>query len=525
MAGGVVLGLLVLGAATWALWPGGPPENGLPAVPTLAVLPFENLSGDSTQAYLADAVAGELTAALAKISGIHVVSRTSAMRYKDERPPLPEIGRELRADLVMEGSVMEVGNRLRITPQLIVAATDHHMWSDSYDGDLSDVLPRLSEVARSVAAQVQVALTTEDEQRLSVAPTTSPQVMQAVLRARPLIEAETPTSIDQAIRLLNGALDLDPSFAPAWGLLAHAEFLQVSWFTGSEVGTKVIPQVEEAAHRALALDPGDVEAQIAMAGVSELRLRWDDALGVYEKILASDPSNTTAGIYLANVLEAMGRYSEAEAQARRTVTMDPLSPWAQLELANVFFESRRMDETLTQMRRSLEVDPSNFRLRAFVTAYLVGFGHCEGPGDWLPAELGIGGAVSEMERFLGSPEDADAGTLGAAVGILATCGQPDRARELYHRLQAIADTGYVPPLLLARARITVGDTTGVLDLLDEALTAEVAETRWITNGESFREVREAFRAAPRFEALVDRVGLPRSPLKWPTSTSTESGSR
>ncbi|HKJ92666.1 MAG TPA: protein kinase [Longimicrobiales bacterium] len=524
-AGGVVVAIaafaLLKGRAPAAA---GQPEDSLP---TLAVLPFDVFSGDSAQAYLSDGVTEALTSAIAKVQGLHVISRTSVMRYRGraDRPPLPQIGRELHADLLMEGSVTGAGDQVRITAQLITASNDHHIWSDSYDGDLSDVLSFLSDVARAVAGQVQVALTKEDEQRLAVAPSTDPKVMQAVLRARYLMENETTENVNQAINLLNQALDLDPSFAPAWGMMAHVQSVRVSWFAQNEAGTTIVPFVEQAARRALALDSGDVDAQIGMAAIHELQFQWDDAVRTYRSILERNPSYGLAGVYLTNTLTWMGRYEEAEAVARRTVAIDPFSVQAQHELANVLFESRRLDATMVQMRKALEVDPTDPKLRAFVTGYLVRFGHCEGPGRWLPAELGIGDAVSEAERLMTSGTAPDPSTLGTLVWVFASCGHVDRARQLYQQLQAMADTASVPPFVLAAAKVTVGDMDGVLDLLEQSFEQEGANIRTLTNGESSRAIRDSLRGNPRFEALVDRIGLPRSPLKWSTERAARTGTR
>ncbi|MEJ2679147.1 MAG: hypothetical protein P8174_08750 [Gemmatimonadota bacterium] len=370
-----------------------------------------------------------------------------------------------------------------------------------------------------------MALTEEDEQRLAVAPGTDPQVMQAVLRARYLMENQTTENVNQAIRLLNEALYMDPSFAPAWGMMAHVQAARASWFAGSETGTKIIPIVEQAARRALALDSGDVDAQIGMASVYELQLRWEDAVRTFQSILARNPSYGLAGVYLTNMLTWMGRYQEAEAVARRTVAIDPFSLPAQHELANVYFESRRFDETMDQMRRALNVDPTSERLRVFTTGYLLEFGHCEGPGDWLPSTLGIGDAVSEMERLVKLGEDGDPFILRALIGGFATCGRMDRARQLYDQMQAMADTGYVPPLALALAKTYVGDMDGVFDLLEQAFEQQDADIVTLTNGEATRAIRDSLRGDPRFEALIDRIGLPRSPLKWPASPTARSGTR
>ncbi|MGD8322482.1 MAG: BTAD domain-containing putative transcriptional regulator, partial [Gemmatimonadota bacterium] len=481
-----------------------------PPVPRVAVLSFTPVGEDSARTSLAEGVTDQLTTSLAGIQGLRVIP---APPYSEDRP-LADIGSELDADLLVRGSVLVMKDKARITTQLFKPPTDHPVWSKTYDGDLSDVLPFLARVARSIAGQVEVVLTREDARQLATVPTTSPQVMNAVLRARMLVERETPESIRQAIVLLNQALNLDPSFAPAWGLLSHAELLKVGWFTESGSGREVIPKVEQAARRALALDPDDVQARIGMAGVYELRGQWELAVRTYRAILTEDPSCSVAGVYLANVLTWMGRYEEAEAVAREMVELDPLWGTAHFELLNVLWESRRYDQALAHLRGALAMDPENPNFRALTAAALTLSGRCGGPGSLLPEEWGIGAPVDEIERLLRLSEAPGSWLLSTAVWVFADCGRQDRALNVYRTMEEMAETTYVSPLERARARVAAGDMDGVLDLLEEGLHQQGAEVRTLTNGEAFNALRDSLRGDPRFEVIVDRIGLPRSHLKW-----------
>ncbi len=488
-------------------------QGGAPA-PSLAVLPFDDFSGDTAQAYLSTGLTDALISSLAGIHGLDVRSRTSVMRYQGARPPAPEVGQDLGADLILEGSLLRVGEQIRITAQLIRAATDTNLWSGSYDGNLSDVLSLLGEVARTVAGQVKVVLTPQDEARLAETPTTSPQVMDAMLRARYLLEQGTPQDLNRAIRILEGALDMDPAFAPAWGLLGRAHAARVGWFGGGEAAEEVMPLAEQAARRALALDPGNVDAQVVVASQDETEFRWQSAVDAYRRILDRDPSHVYAHIWLANLLTWMAEFEEAEALTREAVRLDPLLSDAQNELAHVLYEVGREDDAFPYLIRSLEVNPTNIYALGSMILTLP----CEGSGDLLPAGLEMGNLLGEADRIVTAITAQGpllANQYEPLIALYSRCGRPERAQELYREMKERAKTEFLSPAFRARVHARMGDMEGALPLLEEALEIKDVALVTLTNGRESQLLRDSLRGNPRFEAVVDGLGFPRGP-EWST---------
>lgn len=494
--------------ALWALSSFGPSSSadGLHR-PRVAVLPFDDFSGDTSRAYLAYGVTDALNSCLAGIRGLEMISRTSTMGFKDNRPPLPQVGRELNADLLLEGSLLQVGDQIRITTQLIRAATDTNLWSASFDGNLSDVFGLLADVARAVAEQVEVVLTPRDEERLSLAAASDPQVVDAVMKARFLVYTGTSQDLEQAIRILEAALDLDPAFAPAWALLGKAHATRVGWFGGAEAAGEVMLFAEEAARRALALDPENVDAHLALTTLFEAEFRWQDAVDVYQMVLDRDPSYAMAHIWLANVQAAMGRWEEAEASAREAIRVAPLLPDAYNELMHVLGNAGRMEELIPLLSRSLELDPTRLNTRFLITTLLGMLDRCQEPGDPRLVTLGIGGALAEAEHLLRRVCPDLPVCMVAGAYVYRRCGRPEEARQLHGRAESMAREGYFSPGMLSRIRLIMGDRSGALQSLEKALEVGDPALRFTTNGLWDRTLR----GDPRFEAIVDRLGLPRDP--------------
>jgi TolB-like protein/class 3 adenylate cyclase/Tfp pilus assembly protein PilF len=324
---------------------------------SIAVLPLENLSGDSEQEYFSDGMTDVLIGDLAKLGSLKVISRTSVMRYKQSDKSLPEIARELNVEGVVEGTVMRAGDRVRVTAQLVDARTDHHLWNERYERDLSDVLSLQSEIARSVAAQIQLELTPQEAARLTATRPVKPEAHDAYLRG---LHALSPwASLREglkAIELFGKAARLDPTFAEAHAALA---------FTYTRLGFWLLPPAEvmerarSAALRALALDEDSALAHVALAEVL-YRYDWDWEGGrrELERAVALSPGDAWVlerySIYLAIV----GRFDESLAVSRRSVDAAPLDPRIRAEYAMRFHFARRSDRAREELLRVIDSDPA-----------------------------------------------------------------------------------------------------------------------------------------------------------------------
>lgn len=429
--------------------PASPP---VPAIRTLAVLPLENLSGDPQQEYFADGMTDELITNLARMGALHVISRTSVMPYKGRRVSAPEIARELKADALIEGTVLQSGGRVRITAQLIDARSDRHLWAQTYEGSLRDVLALQDSVAQAIANEVNIELTPQQRQRLSNPRTVDPAAHEAYLRGLYElhgIAAETNGNqksqhIAKAIAYFQQATALDPTNARSYSGLADAYY---ALSTGDKAPLEVMPKAKAAAMKAIALDDTVAEAHASLGQV-EFFYDWD-ARGSeqeFRRALALSPSLPQAHSGLAEyLLLAGGRPDEAIAELKRAYALDPLLPLSHGSMAMFLFIARRYPESVTAARQ-------------------VG-------DNW-----GLALAYAEMGKRAEAIAAADAFTrarrnpveLAEAATVYAMAGRKDKARELLRRVEAQAKARYICGYNVACVYAALGDKTRAIDWLNRA---------------------------------------------------------
>ena len=326
----------------------------IPAERAIAVLPLSNFSEDQKQEYFADGMTEALTAELAQIDGLHVISRTSVMRYKAERKPIPVVAQELGVDFVVEGSVVRVENRVRITAQLIDAKTDEHVWARTYDGTMTDILALQSRVATAIATEVKGVLNpAPDIARRAV----DPVVYDLYLRGRHAWGLRTEEGFTNAIRYFTEATKRDPEFALAFAGLADAFSL---FPTASLVNRSVdnFARAREAAERAIALDPNLAEAHTSLGAVYFFGDRnFDGAAKEFERALQLNAHYPTAHQWYAIALAELGRHAEARQHAHEAVTEDPLNGTMHQALGLVNYYARDYPAAMTAQRKALELNP------------------------------------------------------------------------------------------------------------------------------------------------------------------------
>jgi TolB-like protein len=320
-----------------------------PRIEAIAVLPMVNLSGDPQQEYFADGMTEALITDLSKISALKVISRTSVMQYKGvSKKPLPQIARELGVDGVVEGSVLRVGNQVRITAQLIQAASDRHLWTDNYDRDMSDILALQSEIARAIAREIRKVLTPKEQSLLASAHQINPKAFDLYLKG---VSAKTNSESEDHFRR---AVDIDPSYALAWTELAWTYNA-----LGSTVGlsySEAYPKAKAAAHKALDIDPDQADAHAALA-FAAMESDWDWSLAERESLKALELNTNSVRAYQthASYLVRIGRTREAIAEAQRGVELSPLSPGAFGNQAFMCWLAREYDQALESARRDTEL--------------------------------------------------------------------------------------------------------------------------------------------------------------------------
>jgi len=459
------------------------------AIKSLAVLPLKNLSGDPTQEYLAD---GMTEALIGRLSGIHdlrVISRTSAMHFKDTQLAVPEIARTLGVDAIVEGSVIREGGRIRVHAQLIRAATDEHFWSETYDRELPDVLTLQSEVAESIARKVEVTITGEEHARLTAARSVSPEVYESYLKGR-FAKSNNRAEIEESIAHFEEAIRKDATFAPAYVGLADAYDNLGLVFIGVPPG-EVRPKVISAARKALELDPELAEAHVLLADVYQKQWQWSDAEAEYKQALELKPNEAAAHLGFASWLLCQGRTEEALAWARRARELDPVGTTG-TGIGGILFYARRYDEAIRELRSALAIRPDDALALWYVGFALIAKGQ---PEQAIPA---LEKAVSISDR---SP-----GVIGVLVRAYAQAGRRPDALRLLAELKRRRQAGYIPAAAFVNAYLGLGEHDEAFAWLEPAYKEQSNILQFLKVHPYFDPLRDD----PRFKDLLHRVGLDQS---------------
>ncbi len=455
-------------------------------IESIAVLPLENLSGDAGHEFFADGMTEALIAGLAKLGGLRVISRTSAMRYKGTRKSLPEIARELRVDAVLEGAVVRSGNRVRVTAQLIHAASDDHMWAESYERPLDDVLALQGELARTIAIQVQGTLTPQAAARLGEVRNVDPVAYDAYLKGRQFWYRRTPESLFRAVEYLRRALDREPEWALAHAGLADA--YDLLGFFSYLSPREAFPAAKTAALRALELDPNLGEAHVSLAYLQlYYDWNWTASEAGFRRGIELNPGYALAHQWYMNLLTARGRFDEARLAIARGRELDPLSPI--MVGAGVWIEyyAREYQRGLGHYREAIALDPRLPPIRIYA--------------GWSLECLGDTGqaieAFEEAIRFGGRPPVF----LLSLARAHAKNGEPAAAHRLMEEAQVGAEHGYLDPFLVALVWSALDDPDRAIELLERAYQER---SHWLV----FLNVDprlDELRSDPRFLDLARRV--------------------
>jgi TolB-like protein/DNA-binding winged helix-turn-helix (wHTH) protein/Flp pilus assembly protein TadD len=323
---------------------------------SLAVLPFENLSGDAAQDYFADGMTEALITELGKISALRVISRQSMMQYKGTKKSAPEIASELKVDAVIEGSVQRVGDSARVSVQLIQAAPERHLWADSYDRQARDVLALHGEVARTVAKEIKVTLTPQEEVRLASARTVNPAANEAYFRGRYFLDRRSKADIDEALADLQKAVDLDPKFAPAYASLSEA-YLAVAFYDSTHQA-ELTAKAYAATLKALELDDTLSAAHYTLGAHRARAWDWSGAEGEYRRAIELNPSNASAHTWYADLLVILGRISEADVETQRAEDLDPASLEVYGAATAPLYYGRRFDQLIEHCQGWVKRNPN-----------------------------------------------------------------------------------------------------------------------------------------------------------------------
>ncbi len=461
-----------------------------PRIESLAVLPLANFSRDPDQDYFADGMTEALITNLSRVSSLRVISRTSVMQYKGAKKPLPEIAKELQVDAVVEGSVERSGNRVRISAQLIHAATDAHLWADSYDRELRDVLALQSEVAQAIASEVRAKVTAEERVRLASTHPVNPEAYEAYLRGRFYQNKRTESALRKSVEYFQQAIQKDPSYALAHAGLADSYTLLGQLLYAVLPPSETMPKSKAAALWALQIDNTLGEARTSLAYI-ELIYDWDwvKSQEDFKRAIEFNPNYAQAHHWYALYLAVMGRQLESIAEMKRAQKLDPLSSIVNTSVGWMLYYSRRYDEAIGQFRKVLELDPD-----FFVTHWELGLAY-EQKGMYEEAR-------SEFERARTlSPDNT---VILASLGyVYAVSGRRTEALEILNELTKLSKQRFVSPYVIGELHVGLGANDQALKWFEEAYHQR---DNWLI----FLKVDprlDAIRSSARFQALLSRLGL------------------
>lgn len=460
-------------------------------IQSIAVLPLENLSGDASQEYFVDGVTDALTTELAQIRALRVISRTSVMRYKGTKKPLPEIARELNVDAVVEGALVRSGERVRLTAQLIHARTDRHLWAESYERDLRDILALQSEVARAIANKIRVQVTPQEQTRLAQARSVNPEAYEAYLKGRYFWSQRTEEKLRKAIEYFEDAIKKDVNFAPAYSGLADSYGLFGFSQYAALPPTEAERRAEAAARKALELDDTLAEAHTALGAIQHRsKWNWVEAEREFRRAVELNPDYTPAYQFYALCLSSVGRQQEALAAIRRALELEPASPIINAAAARQLIFARQYDLAIEQLQKALELEP-NFMV-AHVRLGLV----YEQKGMYEDA-------VAELDkaRTLSKDNPLVIAALGHAYAL---SGSRKRAQELLAELKQLSKKRYVSAYDMAVIYSGLREPDQAFAWLEKAYQDREGSLVYL----KVEPWLDPIRSDRRFAELVRSVGLP-----------------
>lgn len=477
--------ILVVIIALGILFLTGPEEK----IESIAVLPLENLSGDPDQEYFVDGMTERLISELAKISGFQkVISSMSVMQYKGVRKSMPEIARELNVDAVVEGSVLIVENRVRITAQLIHAPTDRHLWAEDYENDLRDILTLQREVAKAIAQEIRIKLTPEEEMQLSKTSQIKPEAYQAYLKGLMHWNRRTGDDVKKAITYFEEAIAEEPDYALAYVGLADSYNI-LSFYSGARP-VDSFPKAKAAALKAIALDETLGEAHNSLA-YATYRYYWDfaEAESEFKRAIELNPNYASAHFWYGEYLYCLSRFDESLKKIHMALELDPVSLIINAFLGPLYNTMGQPEKGISQLQKTLDMDP-NFAAAHYHFTFIY--------SDLNRYPEAIAAAKKAVELSPSSP------LLIASLGsVYARAGQAEEANKILKELLELSKVGYTPPYWIAEIYAGLGDLDKAFEWLDKAFEDR---DELLLYGLS-SPVLHPVQADPRFSELMRRIGL------------------
>ncbi|MGB7330453.1 MAG: winged helix-turn-helix domain-containing protein, partial [Terriglobales bacterium] len=461
----------------------------------LAVLPFENLTGDAGQEYFSDGLTEEMISQLGDLDPGHlgVIARTSVMHYKHSQESIPQIGKDLGVQYVIEGSVRRDSERVRITAQLIQVKDQSHLWAREYDRELGHLLQLQAEIAREVANEIEFSLSGRrpiKPAREAAAPVPDPTSYEAYdlyLKGRYFWNKRTADGFRQAADYFQQAIDKDPNYGRAYAGLADTFTLMSTWYVGPQ--SELMPKARAAALRALELDESLAEAHASLALIKEnYDYDWPGSEKEFRRAIQLGPQYATAHQWYAEFLSWQGRFEEAFAESEQARQLDPLSPIIATDYASILYNSRQYDSAVKQCLSVLELDPNFHHAREMMIPFYLQLGRYDE-------------AVDVINRL--AARDQGPWVWAWRAAVYSRLGHAEEAHRELVKVEQVPSSraDRTPTLLLAYSG--TGQKERVLDLLERAYSERSNAVVQIKVDPMYDPVRDD----PRFKDLLRRVGL------------------
>jgi len=458
---------------------------------SIAVLPFTNLSGDTAKDYFSDGMSEELLNLLARVPGLQVASRTSSFAYKGRNVDIREVGSQLGVDTVLEGSVRQAGDQVRITAQLIDTETGFHLWSETYDRQLADIFQVQDEIAGAIVSKLRIQLAPEDQQlaQRTRAPTQNVEAYELYLQGRAVWKKRGEANLKRAIELYQSALARDPAFARAHAALASAYVVMAGYTKEQGDEKKFNPMAETSARQALVLEPSIGEAHAVLAQINADRGDFLDAESGFFFAISLEPNEPTPHHWYSILLSRVGRLQAALTQARRAYELDPSSPILAANLGNMLLQLGQDDEALrfVSLASELGLSKKEYGVQATVAIRR---------GDWVDAR-----------RLMGEIENIPDEIKPEAQRFVDALADPKLRPEIVAGMRAI-DPKIAPQVTFIGPYLQLGEVDLVFRILDEELRKDA--NSWVTNwdlGHAWTPEGRRFRTDKRFGPLAERIGM------------------
>jgi serine/threonine-protein kinase len=422
--------------------------------PSIAVLPFVNMSADPEQEYFCDGLAEELINALTQLEGLHVVARTSAFFFKGKDVKIRDVGRELNVETVLEGSVRKAGNRVRITAQLVKVDDGYHLWSEKYDRHMEDIFAIQDEISETILDRLKPKLLEKAKPELRKRQTVDLKAYNLYLKGRWFFNKQTGQGLKTAIECFEEAIEKAPDFALAYSGLADS-YLMLPYYE-LVAPNEIYPKAREAALKALEIDDTVAEAHTSLAGIKGIYdWDWESAEKSFGTALELNPGYTTAHQWHAMQLTFRGRFDEAIAEMNQALELDPLSLYVNRDAGVMFFFAHKLDRAIEVLRRTLELDPNYGGAHFFLgLAYWLNSMHEEAIAEFEEERKVAGRLDLVLETWLGN--------------IDALMGRTEEARQVLKKMMQRSRTDYVPSGFIAVLSFSLGEIDQGFEWLERA---------------------------------------------------------